>query len=126
MTNRQLRSDSLNQKFLKRSKDRESFFRKYAGQTVHSETEPNRKTLPDSESANSFNKLLNSFCKNISILIDENENIKYEKVSIHEWKLVGIILDRFFFWIFFLVTLIVTITLLIVIPLLKNIGYFKK
>ena len=38
----------------------------------------------------------------------------------NEWKLIALIFDRLLFWIFTLVTLISSIILLVIVPLVKN------
>ena len=43
-----------------------------------------------------------------------------KKVLIGEWKLVSLIIDRFLFWIFTMLTLVSSALILLIIPVLKN------
>ena len=53
--------------------------------------------------------------------IVEQEETRVESIR-NEWKLVALIVDRFLFWVFSSLTIISSIFLLIVIPVLKNLN----
>ena len=68
---------------------------------------------------------------NSNSLINHNENSndfirtkslreKTKQQIICEWRLVGLILDRLFFWIFFIFSVFSTLFLLLIVPILKN------
>jgi len=70
------------------------------------------------ESIRIFNKNLKSFL-NKQELTSLRENIQTE------WKLIALIVDRLLFWIFMLLTVVSSVCLLIVVPVLKNRNLIK-
>jgi len=74
------------------------------------------------EYANSLNEL----STNISKYLEMNETSEIKKKKLDEWKLMAYILDRFFFWVFAFLTILFSVVLLFVIPLLKNLGYITR
>jgi hypothetical protein len=70
------------------------------------------------ESIKIFNKNLKSFL-NKQELTSLRENIQTE------WKLIALIVDRLLFWIFMFLTVVSSVCLLIVIPVLKNRNLIK-
>jgi len=69
---------------------------------------------------------LNELSTNISKYLEMNETSEIKKKKLDEWKLMAYILDRFFFWIFAFLTILFSVVLLFVIPLLKNLGYITR
>lgn len=70
-------------------------------------------------------KSLNELSSSISRYLKNTDMSDANKRKIGEWKLMAIILDRFFFWVFTLMTIVTSFILLLFIPLLKNQGFFQ-
>lgn len=70
-------------------------------------------------------KSLRSMSANVSRYIRLNELSEKNKKKIDEWKLIAYILDRFAFWVFTVVTVLFTTIILLVLPMMKNNGYFN-
>ena len=72
---------------------------------------------------NELTQMLCSISSNIEEHIKEKESSILNKKKIDEWKLMAIILDRFLFWIFTMLTVVSSIILLVVLPTMKNQGF---
>ena len=56
----------------------------------------------------------------------EKQDFKTTKINLrNEWKLIALIFDRFLFWIFTVLTVISSILLLVILPILKDAGFIK-
>ncbi len=70
-----------------------------------------------------FNSNMYLLEKHLKHLITRQKNEEERNEIINEWKLMALIMDRLFFWLFTFFTLISTVLCLIIIPFLKNAGY---
>lgn len=82
------------------------------------------------ESASIVNKkeLIDSleiFSKNLKEYLAKQEKDTYRANVQNEWKLVALIVDRILFWIFTALTIVSSIILLIIVPILKNKDLIK-
>lgn len=71
---------------------------------------------------NDLADMLSAISNNIEEHLIEKEGSILNKKKIDEWKLMAIILDRFLFWIFTALTVISSVILLVVLPVMKNQG----
>ena len=54
------------------------------------------------------------FSNNFGLSLYDNNNLQ------NEWKLVALIVDRVLFWLFSILTIVSSVILLLVLPILKN------
>ncbi|UJR23945.1 hypothetical protein I4U23_026913 [Adineta vaga] len=72
-----------------------------------------------------FNSNMYLLEKHLKHLIDKQKHEEDRNEIVSEWKLMALIMDRLFFWLFTGLTILSTIFCLIIIPLLKNTGYIS-
>ena len=86
------------------------------------------KILFDFEKQNTQNLTgaLDKLNKNVDDYVKRHGHDERIEQLKNEWKLVALILDRFFFWVFAFITVFSTVLLLIVIPLLKNLNLIRS
>lgn len=86
---------------------------------AHSSSHPSSKNRELIES-------LEIFSKNLKEYLAKQEQDAYRSNVQNEWKLVALIVDRLLFWIFTFLTIISSIILLIIVPILKNKDLIKQ
>ena len=67
-----------------------------------------------------LNESLEMFTKNLKSYLKRQQIHHVNKNLQNEWKLIALIVDRLLFWIFTFITLVSSIVLLVVVPLMKN------
>jgi hypothetical protein len=70
-----------------------------------------------------FNSNMYLLERHLKHLITKQKNEEDRNEIINEWKLMALIMDRLFFWLFASLTLLSTLFCLIIIPYLKNAGF---
>jgi hypothetical protein len=77
------------------------------------------------EKEREYIKALKSMSTNIAQYLRLNELSEKNKRKIDQWKLIAFIADRCAFWVFSILTILFSVITLVIIPLLKNNGYFN-
>ena len=70
-----------------------------------------------------FNSNMHLLQRHLKGLISKQKLEDDRQEVINEWKLMALIMDRLFFWLFASLTILSTVLCLIIIPCLKNAGY---
>ena len=87
-------------------------------QLKHMMTNSNDKPADSGESISMNEEILKYF----NTVVDGHEKALAEKRTIHDWQEVARIMDKVFFWTFFVITLISSLVLLIISPMTKHIS----
>jgi len=66
-------------------------------------------------------KTMDDILKYLKVLIVKSDAEDAETDVMDEWKQVALVVDRLFFWLFFVITMLSTIIILLIVPSFKNI-----
>ena len=69
--------------------------------------------------------VMEEILKYLKVIVAKRDEDDTENEVINEWRQVAAVVDRFFFWLFLFTTMVATVVIMILIPLFRDLGFFK-